>query len=116
MEAIIVNLLRIILSGFMFGNPFSIIYSLGGALVSFAVMLILYKSRLFSLTGISMAGGFSHNMGQLMVCAVFLSSKYVFWYAPWLMAAGIITGTLVGILSVEILKRIKNINSQIVES
>ena len=38
-EALTVDILRVILSGFIFGNMSMIIYSLAGAALSFAVML-----------------------------------------------------------------------------
>ena len=37
-EAFTVNILRIVLSGLLFGNLFSVLFSLGGALVSFVSM------------------------------------------------------------------------------
>ena len=40
-EAFLVSVVRIFLSGFMFGNLASIMYSLAGGLLSLAVMLIL---------------------------------------------------------------------------
>ena len=47
-DAIIINILRIILAGFMFGNMFSIAYSLSGAILSFAVMVLMKRSGKFS--------------------------------------------------------------------
>ena len=43
-DAILISVLRIILAGFMFGNAFSIIYSLAGGILSFVVMLLLKKN------------------------------------------------------------------------
>ena len=37
-EAILVDLLRIVLSGFLFGNLYSILYSLSGGMLSFSAM------------------------------------------------------------------------------
>ena len=54
--ALTVNIMRILLSGFMFGNLFAIIYSAAGLLFSMAAMLLLKKSGLFGVTGVSCAG------------------------------------------------------------
>ena len=40
-EALLVSLLRIVLAGFMFGNMFSILYSLAGGILSFLIMYLL---------------------------------------------------------------------------
>lgn len=104
-EALMVNVLRILLSGFLFGNMFSILFALCGALASFICMLLARKLGL-SLYGISMAGGVSHNVGQLFAAAFILQTAKVGYYAPFLLAAGLITGFLIGVLGKELLRRI----------
>ena len=42
-EALLVSLLRIVLAGFMFGNMFSILYSLAGGILSFLIMYLLKR-------------------------------------------------------------------------
>lgn len=94
-----VLVVRIVLSSFMFGSLFSIIYSLAGGVLSFFVMLILKKTiKGFSIIGISMAGGISHNIGQLIVAACVVENMHVFLYMPVLLVAGMLTGMLIGIL------------------
>ena len=43
-EAVLVSVVRIIVIGFMFGNLFSILYSLAGAALSLAVMTFMKKN------------------------------------------------------------------------
>ena len=50
-EAVCVNILRILLSGFLFGNLFSILYSLAGAMVSFFVMWLTKREASFHQAG-----------------------------------------------------------------
>ena len=88
----------IILVAFMFGNMSSLIYSLAGGILSFLVMLLLKQLKGFSTIGISMAGGVSHNIGQLVVAAIVVESLNVFYYMPILLIAGLITGMLIGIV------------------
>ena len=55
-EVYLLSVVRVLLSGFIFGNYFSIIYSLAGGLLSLTVMALLKKSKGFSVMGISVAG------------------------------------------------------------
>lgn len=67
MEVFVVVILRVLLVGFMFGNGMSILYSLAGGILSFLVMLLLKRIKGFSMIGVSIAGGVSHNIGQIAV-------------------------------------------------
>ncbi len=105
-EALMINGMRILLSGFLFGNFSMILYSLAGAAVSFLCMCLAKKSGLFSMTGVSMIGGVMHNMGQLLVAMAVLETVSLVYYGPVLLAAGVITGLLIGIVTGEVKKRI----------
>ncbi|WP_461812052.1 Gx transporter family protein [Faecalimonas sp.] len=100
---------RVILAGFIFGNLFSIIYSLAGSLLSLLVMYMFKKNGKFSILGISMAGGVFHNIGQLLVAIIVLQSLNLIYYASVLMISGVITGMIIGIVSSEVIKRIQKI-------
>ena len=104
-DALTVNILRIVLSGLLFGNLFSILFSLGGALISFLCMVFAKKLRL-SLYGVSMAGGVFHNVGQLLIAVFLVKTVAIGYYAPFLLAAGLVTGFLIGVLAKEMLKRL----------
>ena len=93
--------------GFMFGNSLSILYSLAGAALSMTVMTIMLKKTSFSLIGVSVAGGVSHNIGQLVIAMLILHSSSVFLYAPALLVAGVAAGIVIGGLTSEILKRVR---------
>ena len=101
---------RVLLSGFIFGNYFSIIYSLAGSALSLLVMNYLKKRGGFSVIGISLAGGTAHNMGQLLVAMVVVETYSVAYYLPVLLIAGVITGLIIGFVAAEMLKRLANIN------
>ncbi len=104
-EALMVNVLRILLLGLLFGNLFSVLFSLSGALVSFCCMLLAKKIGL-SIYGVSMAGGVSHNVGQLLAAVFIVRTVEVGYYAPFLLIAGLFTGLLIGVLGKELLKRL----------
>lgn len=107
-DAILISVLRIILAGFMFGNAFSIIYSLAGGILSFVVMLLLKNTGKLKILSVSTAGGISHNVGQLIVAALVVENYNILFYVPVLIIAGIITGFLIGLLADEIVLRIGN--------
>ena len=108
-DALLLSVIRILLSGLIFGNMFSIFYSLGGGLLSLAVMVFLKKTGQFTVAGISIGGGASHNVGQLLVAMFVVQTYQVGYYLPVLLIAGVITGAVIGILSAEVLKRTQSI-------
>lgn len=105
-EAAVVSFVRILIIGFLFGSLFSILYSLAGAALSLTVMTLLNKKTDFSMLGISVAGGVSHNIGQLIVAMLIVENTSLLYYAPALLISGIVTGLLIGILTAEVEKRI----------
>ena len=108
-DALLLSVIRILLSGLIFGNMFSIFYRLGGGLLSLAVMVFLKKTGQFTVAGISIGGGASHNVGQLLVAMFVVQTYQVGYYLPVLLIAGVITGAVIGILSAEVLKRTQSI-------
>ncbi len=108
-EALLLSAVRIVLAGFIFGNLFSILYSMAGGLLSLAVMTVTKRNKGFSVIGVSIAGGVSHNIGQLIVAMIVVHTYQVGYYLPMLLIAGLLTGGIIGIISGEVLKRLKNI-------
>lgn len=108
-EAYLLSIVRVLLAGFIFGNYFSIIYSLAGGILSLTVMALLRKKGGFSVIGVSIAGGVFHNIGQLIVASVIVETFSVMYYVPVLLIAGLVTGLLIGITSDGMLKRLANL-------
>ncbi len=105
-EALAVNGMRILLSGFLFGNLSMILYSLAGAAMSFVCMYLAKKSGAFTILGVSIVGGVTHNVGQLLVAMAVLGTKSLIYFGPVLLAAGLVTGAVIGILAGEVEKRV----------
>lgn len=104
-----VGLVRIVLVGFTFSNPGSMLYALAGGMVSLFVMAAAKKYNWFTETGVSILGGIFHNIGQLTVAAYITGTAGVFSYLPVLLVAGVITGGVIGLLGGLIVERIKPI-------
>lgn len=102
-EALLVNALRIVLSGFLFSNLYAILYALAGAAFSFLAMIIGRRSKRFSVVGVSVLGGVFHNVGQLLVAMAVVETLAVAYYVPFLIVAGTVTGALLGVAGMEIL-------------
>ena len=106
-EAFLINGLRIILSGFLFSNLYTILYALAGAALSFAAMLIGRRMRCFSMIGVSVLGGVFHNIGQIIVAMIVVETVYVGYYIPFLIVAGTVTGAVLGIAAMELMPYVK---------
>ena len=108
-EVVAVSFVRILVIGFLFGNLFSIVYSLAGAALSLTVMLLLKKTGKFKIVTVSAVGGVCHNIGQLAAAAALLGTRQVLWYAVALLPAGLLTGGLIGLLAGQLLPRLNRL-------
>lgn len=106
-EALLVNGLRIVLSGFLFSNLYAILYALAGAVFSFLAMLFGRRTKRFSMAGVSMLGGVFHNIGQLLVAMAVVETFAVVYYVPFLIVAGTVTGAVLGLVGMELLPYLK---------
>ena len=107
--AFAVSMIRIVLVSATFGSLSAMLYSLAGGLLSFAGMILLKKIPNFSMVGVSVAGGLLHNMGQLIVAMAVVENIHLVSDLPPLMIAGTVTGMLIGIISGQVVPRIKHV-------
>ena len=106
-EAISVSLVRVLLVSILFGSPISLIYSVSGAILSFATMLLLKALTPLREVAVSVAGGVMHNVGQIIAASIMLDTNVVVYYLPFLILSGTIAGIAVGITAALLIKRIK---------
>lgn len=106
---VVISLIRIVLTGFTFGNLFAMLYSLAGWGLSILIMVVCKKKNWFSTVGISILGGIGHNIGQITVAAYVVKQAGVFFYLPMLLIAGTAAGLVIGILGSMIINRIKEV-------
>ena len=105
--AAVISFVRVLLVGMLFGNGVSIAYSLAGAAVSFAVMVLLMRAKVFSTTAVSVAGGVLHNMGQIGMACILMGTDVLKYYAPFLVLSGTLAGIVIGLLAAVMVKRIE---------
>lgn len=106
-EALVVSVARILLSGFLYGTMFGVVYGLAGGIFSFFIMLLLKQGAQCSPVTVSAAGGITHNLGQLLVAVLVVENRNLLYYLPALFFAGFLTGLLIGIVSREVLLRLR---------
>ena len=106
-EAVAVTAVRVILCSLLF-NVGGMIYSVCGAAVSLVVMILLQRTRLFSETGVSIAGAIAHNAAQILVAVVLMNTVEIIYYLPVLIVSGAVSGLVIGILAGIIVRRTKN--------
>ena len=108
-DALAISCVRILLAGFTFGSPASMLYSFCGGLLSLLVMILCRRSDRLSVLGVSIAGGVSHNIGQLIAAAAVMRTLQIVWYAPVLLVSGTLTGGLIGLLARLLLPRLQKV-------
>lgn len=105
-DAALLSVVRVVLVGFTFGNLAMMLYSMAGALLSFVVMLIAKRTKLFSIAGVSVLGGVFHNVGQIIVAMFVLETASLLYYLPFLIVIGTISGIVIGVISSMITARV----------
>ena len=108
-EAIVINVLRVLLVSVLFGTVLSLLYSVAGAILSLFVMIILKKSKIFSTVLVSVFGAISHNIGQITVAIFVLETSELLYYLPVLLITGTISGLLLGLIGATVVKKLDNI-------
>ena len=110
-EAIVINLLRIVLTSLLFGNVNSFLFSISGAALSLTIMIIMKKLDFFSCIGVSVCGGVMHNIGQIIAAVFIMGSEAIVFYLPVLIVSGVFTGIVIGVVSGIVAKHVRKVVS-----
>ncbi len=101
-----INIVRVLVAGLLFSGVFGMLYSLAGAVLSFAMMVMVRRAKIFSVTGVSIAGAVAHNFGQILIATLLVENLKMFAYFPVLIFSGVASGTIIGITAYFILDRL----------
>ena len=106
-EALIVNLLRIIIVGLIRSTLLSptFLMSLTGGILSYLLMLLFSRGKIFSPIGVSVLGAVGHTVGQIVIANILLDTTAVVYYLPLIALLSVFTGVFSGILARAYLKR-----------
>ncbi len=111
-EAVTVSLIRVLFSSFLlFGSGMMLIYSVVGACLSLTLMTICKKLNLFSTVGVSIVGGISHNLGQILVAIALFDTAQLGYYMIVLAVTGTVAGVFIGIAGSLLLKRLEKVKT-----
>ena len=106
LSAAAVSLLRMVLVALLFGNTMAFLYSLAGGALSMLVMVLLKKLNFLSVTGVSVAGGVTHNVGQILMAMWLMNTAELGYYLIVLAVTGTIAGLLIGLCGALLIRRI----------
>lgn len=106
--ALAIDISRVLLLSIFKGNLLGMgnMMSLVGAIFSFIIMLVLYKSarKRISIMVVSMLGSLFFNLGQVMVGYCYLGNIGILLYLPILETIGIFTGLFTGVVAKTVLR------------
>ena len=105
-EATLVSFVRLVISTMLFGSITMLLYSIAGATLSLLLMAICKRLDLFSMVGVSILGGVSHNLGQVFVAMLLLETAEIGYYMFILAISGTLAGIFIGLCGGLLLKRL----------
>lgn len=108
-EAALVSVVRIAVVGLLFGNLFSVCFSLAGGLLSLLLMALVKWTGLLDCTGVSMVGALGHNVGQIAAAVLLVENVRVAYYFIPLAITGLAAGVAIGLLSGMMLRRLERL-------
>ena len=106
-EALTVSAIRVFVVALLFGNVMTLAYSVAGAVLSLGLMTIFKKVKLFSIIGVSIIGGISHNLGQILVAIFLFDTIQIGYYMIILAITGTIAGVVIGIIGSILVKKLE---------
>ncbi len=106
-DAVIVSIVRTLLVSMLFGNIQMLTFSVAGAALSLASMILLKKTNWFSTITVSIVGGIFHNVGQILAAIIWTQTAGIVTYLPVLLISGTISGAVIGLVSGMLVERLK---------
>lgn len=105
-EALLVNIIRILLVGLLRGTLLTptFLMSLSGGMLSFLIMFLFSRIKIFSIIGVSVLGSVFHCVGQILIAIILLSTDAVIYYLPFIAILSLATGVLSGLITKGYLK------------
>lgn len=105
--AFVLMVLKVVLSGMMFGGVSAMMYALAGGLLSMIFMSLLSKVKGLHPITVSMVGGVMHNVGQVGLAMVMLHTSQLVYYMAILMLVGLVAGAVTGVCATSVMKHLK---------
>ena len=107
-QAFMILISRCTLGALFAGNLNALIYSIFGGVSALFVMMILSRTDLFSIYGVSTGGAAAHNCGQIAAAVFTLGNSAPLYYLPVLLFISLFTGALTGLVSALLFRALQN--------
>jgi len=108
-QAIVLMLLKALMSWLIYMNMSAMLYSLAGGVLSLAVMILVFRAKGVSVVGVSALGAVGFNIGQILMAVWVLGTpQLIVTYLPVLMVAGVLTGILTGVIAQMVMKHLRS--------
>lgn len=107
--AFVLMVLKVVLSGLLFGGVSAMMYAFAGGLVSMIAMSLLSCVKGIHPVTVSMVGGVAHNVGQVGLAMVMLHTSQLMYYMAILMLVGLGTGAVTGVVATSVLNHLKKL-------
>lgn len=105
--AFLMMILKVTLSGFLFGSVSAMMYAFAGGLLSMIAMSVLSRIKGVHVIVASMAGGVMHNVGQVALAMLILKTPQLMYYMAILMGVGLACGALSGTCADRVMRHLK---------
>ena len=107
--AFVLMIVKVVLSGLMFGGVSAMLYAMAGGVLSMITMILLKKLK-FHILVVSMFGAVMHNVGQVLMAILIVNPPQLVYYMAVLMLVGLGTGAVTGIAANTTIKHIKKLS------
>lgn len=107
--AFVLMVLKVLLSGLLFGGVSTMMYAFAGGLVSMVAMSLLSRVQGVHPVTVSMVGGVAHNVGQVGLAMIMLNTSQLMYYMAILMLVGLGTGAITGVVAHSVLAHLKKL-------
>jgi len=108
--AYVLMVFKVLLSNLLFGN-FGVTFMLGfaGGLLSLTAMVLLSRIKGMHPVTVSVVGGVTHNVGQIVMALLVTVTPGLAAALPWLMISGVVFGLVTGVCADRVMKYMKHI-------
>ncbi len=110
--AFLLMVLKVVLSGLLFGGVSAMMYAFAGGMVSMICMSLLSRMKDIHPVTVSMVGGVAHNVGQVGLAMIMLHTPKLLYYMAILMLIGLLCGALTGVCATGVMKHLKHIQKK----
>ena len=102
-----VSFVRVAIVSLLFGSIMTFAYSMAGAVLSLTLMALCKRSNVFSTVGVSIVGGVTHNLGQILVAIALFDTIQLGYYMIILAFTGTVAGVFIGLAGTILLRRLE---------